>query len=165
VTGNAYWASSGFDAVVPGNALPAGAVTLSVQAHSPSKGWWSKPVSITVSGPTEDSGLVLRVMYPAHNEEVRGNNDGQIRGLAFDTRTTASLGSGVDRIQAYLDGERGMAGSQYLGDATLTDSTWLVAWEPTRHNAVTHHVLFVYARSAVTGEERLVTREINILQD
>jgi hypothetical protein len=105
---------------------------------------------------------VLNIISPTTDDIITANNNGTIYGVAYDTRTTAALGAGVDRVEAYLDGERGIAGSQFLGDATITGNTWSVAWEPTKYNHVTHHVLFVYARSAVTGEERLLTEEINI---
>src|ERR671939_2204563 len=36
---------------------------------------------------------------------------------ASHTRTTAQRGVGVDRVQVYLDGERGVAGSQLIGEA------------------------------------------------
>ena len=62
-----------------------------------------------------------------------------------------------------MDGERGVAGSQYIGDAQLNGTNWVLAWQPTRYNHVEHHILWVYARSNVTGEEKLVQEEINIL--
>jgi hypothetical protein len=35
-------------------------------------------------------------------------------------------------------------------------------WQPTKYNSASHHFMYIYARSAVTGEELLVTQEINI---
>jgi hypothetical protein len=46
----------------------------------------------------------------------------------------------------------------------LSGSNWRLDWEPTRWNSVAHHFLWVYARSSVTGEEKLVQVEINITQ-
>jgi hypothetical protein len=171
-TGNPYWAASGFDVVVPSGGLPAGAANLSVVAHTPGKGSWSKPLSVNIVGsgavissPTASgSGLVLTIITPANGEDVPANNNGIIRGIAYDTRTRADLGAGVDRVQAYLDGPRDAAGSQTLGTATLTDNSWLITWQPTRYDHVAHHILFVYARSAVTGEERLLNEELNIVR-
>jgi hypothetical protein len=65
-------------------------------------------------------------------------------------------------VQAYLDGQRGVAGSQYLGDATFNGDNWSIAWQPTKFNGVRHHILWIYARSAVTGEETLFQEEVNI---
>jgi hypothetical protein len=171
VTGNGFWAASGFDATVPGSALSAGATTLSIAAHTPGKGTWTKQVSVTISGSgtatasaANQTGLVLTVLQPENQGTVTGNKNGTIFGLAYDTRTHSDLGSGVDRVQVYLDGERGVAGSQFIGEAQLSGSNWRLDWEPTRWNSVAHHFLWVYARSSVTGEEKLVQVEINITQ-
>lgn len=168
-TGNPFWAASGFDAVVSVGALPSGPATLTVAAHTPGKGSWAKQLNVTIAGSgavltnAVSSGLVLTILVPGDNEDVVSNHDGHIRGVAYDTRTRAELGVGVDRVQAYLDGPRGVEGSQDLGTATQTDNLWSLAWEPTRYDSVSHHVLFVYARSNVTGEERLATQELNIV--
>jgi hypothetical protein len=170
VTGNPYWASSGFEVFVPAGALQAGPATLTVQAHTPHKGSWTKQVSVTVggtAGPITGSAqpaLVLTVSEPSPSLEVPGTNDGLVRGLAYDTRTRPELGSGVNRVQVYLDAQRDLPGSQFLGDAVINGSEWSLHWEPTKWNTVKHHVMFVYARSAVTGEERLVTVEFDISQ-
>jgi hypothetical protein len=168
-TGNPYWAASGFDAVVPSAGLPGGAAVLTVAVHTPGKGAWSKQISVTIAGggavvtsPVTTSGLVLTILVPGAGENVLANNNGIIRGLAYDTRTRAELGVGVDRVQVYLDGPRGVADSQNLGTATQTENQWSLAWEPTKFDHVKHHILFVYAHSAVTGEERLLNLEIDI---
>jgi len=122
--------------------------------------------SVSTGTPAADqTGLVLVVQQPDQGAEVIGNKNGTIYGIAYDTRTRAELGSGVDRIQVYLDGERGVAGSQFIGEVVPTATTWSLGWEPTKWNAVSHHFLWVYGRSSVTGEEKLVQREIFITQD
>jgi hypothetical protein len=168
-TGNPYWAASGFDAVVPSASLSAGSVGLTVLAHTPGKGAWSKQVSVTIAGggavitsPSTDTGLILKLIAPGPGEDVIANNNGIIRGIAYDTRTRAELGVGVDRVQVYLDGPRGVANSQTLGTAVQTQNTWSLGWEPTKFDHVRHHVLFVYAHSNVTGEERLLNLEFDI---
>jgi hypothetical protein len=108
------------------------------------------------------SGLILTLFAPAPGEEVVANQNGILRGTAYDTRTRAELGVGVDRVQVYLDGPRGVPGSQNIGTATQDGTAWSLAWEPTHYDSVVHHVLFVYAHSNVTGEERLLNREIDI---
>jgi hypothetical protein len=106
---------------------------------------------------------VLTINTPGVNEDVLANNNGVINGSAYDTRTRPELGSGVDRVEADLDGPRGQAGSHPLGEATGFDTTWSISWEPTKYDSgERHHVLWVYAHSAVTGEEVVQTREFNI---
>jgi hypothetical protein len=167
--GNPFFAASGFNAVVS-KALPAGSQTLTVVAHTPGKGSWSKQVTVNVAGggaPVSStaaaaSGLVLRIVSPTSDDLIVSNNNGTISGITYDTRTRAETGIGVDRVSAYLDGPRGTTGSQNLGDATFNGDTFTINWEPSRYNHVQHHILWVYARSAVTGEEVLVQEEINI---
>ena len=170
VLGNPFFGNSGFAGTIT-SALPAGSQTLTVVAHTPAKGSWSKNVSVNVAGTSGTvapassaaaSGLVLRIISPTSDDIVPSNNNGVIFGVAYDTRTRAELGSGVNRVQVYLDGPRGQAGSQTLGDATLNGSDWSLNWEPTRFNKVPHHILWVYARSAVTGEEALVQQDITL---
>jgi hypothetical protein len=166
---NPFYAASGFTAVVS-MALPAGPQTLSVVAHTPGRGSWSKSLTVNVGGgggpvaaaAAASSGLVLKISSPTSDDLIVANSNGIITGLAYDTRTRAELGIGVDHVQAYLDGARGTAGSQFLGDATFNGDTWTINWAPTQWNHVQHHVLWVYAHSNVTGEEALVQEEINI---
>lgn len=167
--GNPFFAASGFNAVVAA-ALPGGPQTLTVLAHTPSKGSWSKQVSVNVSGSgapvltagTATSGIVLRIIAPKPDDVIIANTNGSIYGVAYDTRTRAELGVGIDRVQVYLDGARGTAGSQYLGDAVQNGNEWSLAWQPTKYDRVAHHIMWVYARSNVTGEEALVQQDINI---
>ena len=49
-----------------------------------------------------------------------------------------------------------------LGNDYLIVEAASLPWEPTKWNSVPHHFLWVYGRSAVTGEEKLVQREIFI---
>lgn len=169
VTGNGFWAASGFDAVVPGGSVPGGSQSLTVLAHTPAKGSWAKSVTVNAGGAAgaataAPTGLVLTISSPGANEDVLANKNGQVHGSAYDTRTRAELGSGVDRVDVYLDGARGQPGSQRLGEATGFNVTWTIGWEPTRYDSgERHHVLWIYAHSAVTGEEVLQQREINIV--
>jgi hypothetical protein len=165
-TGNPYWDKSGFDGVIPSSGL-SGPVTLTIAAHTPGKGTWTKQVGITVGGggavtTSPATGLVLTVIFPTPADEIVANNNGTIRGIAYDTRTRAELGVGVDRIEVDLDGPRGTPGSQPLGIAVQTGNTWSLDWQPTKYDHVKHHILFVYAHSSVTGEERLLNQEITL---
>jgi hypothetical protein len=172
ILNNPYYANAGFSGTIS-SALPAGNQTLTIVAHTPDKGSWSKQVPVTVTGSASSGalltvpaaaaeGLMLRVISPTTSDVVVSNNNGTIYGVAYDTRTRPELGVGVDRVQAYLDGPRGQAGSQFLGDATFNGTNWSIPWQPTKFNNVRHHNLWVYARSSVTGEEVLLQEEINL---
>lgn len=167
VTGNPFFANSGFDATVSSGSLAAGPVNLTVAAHTPAKGTWLQQVSVNIAGSGEvitnqNGGLVLRIIFPTSSDEIVANDNGIIRGVAYDTRTRAELGVGVDVVEVYLDGPAGTAGSQNLGRATQDGNTWSLAWEPTQYDHVKHHVLWVYAHSSVTGESLLVNQEITL---
>jgi hypothetical protein len=168
-TGNPFWAASGFDVLVPGGALQAGPANLTVAIHTPGKGMWAKQLSVNIAGGgsvitgVASSALILTIVAPGDGEDVLANHNGVIRGVAYDTRTRAELGVGVDRVQVYLDGPRDSVGSQTLGIATQVANTWTLAWEPTKYDHVRQHHLWVYAHSNVTGEERLVNLDINIV--
>jgi hypothetical protein len=158
---NLYWSASGFDAVAPAGVIPVGPASLSVYVHSPARGWWYQSVPIPVV-PTAP-GLTIRLLVPGHDDIDPPVTEWQIRGTAYDTRTTAQQGVGVDRVQVYLDGEHGVAGSQFLGEAYPDAQTlWSVTFALTRYDRVPQHFLYVYARSAVTGGERLITQEFTI---
>jgi hypothetical protein len=164
---NPFYANSGFNGVVS-TALPTGAQTLTVVAHTPNKGSWSKQVQVNVSasaGPTFTSGtattgIVLKVISPTPDDLVLPNDNGTINGIAYDTRTRAELGVGVDRVSLYLNGARGTPGSQSLGDAVQNGTNWTLAWQPTRFDGVQHNILWVYAHSSVTGEEALLQQDL-----
>jgi hypothetical protein len=165
VTGNPNAANSGFQGTVKGG-VPSGSQTLTVVAHTPDKGSWSKQVTINVSaGGTvvnTASGLVLKIISPSSSDLIVSNNNGTIYGVAYDTRTRPELGVGVDRVYACLDAPCGQAGSQSLGDAVFNGDNWSITWSPTKYNNVRHHVLYVYAHSLVTGETLQLTEEINL---
>jgi hypothetical protein len=52
---NGYWTPSGWSATIPLTALPAGANTLSVYAHTPGKGWWYRQTTVNVAPPRGSS--------------------------------------------------------------------------------------------------------------
>jgi len=82
-----------------------------------------------------------------------------MQGLAFDR--AAAGGSGVDRVSVFLDDRD--SGGQHLSDATLGQPT------PTGFSATIDlskltgtHTLFIYARSAVTGKEAVVSFPVSV---
>ena len=77
-----------------------------------------------------------------------------MQGLAFDR--AANSGSGVDRVSVFVDDRD--AGGQHVGDAVLGQpgaTGFTVTADLSRASG--GHTLFVYARSAVTGREAVVS--------
>ena len=166
---NGFWASSGFSAVV--SPLAAGTHTLSVYAHTPSKGWWYTQVPVTVSTGASSAPAVAgtppinTIVAPTASEKVSRKLDTYtIRGFAFDP--VATTGTGIDRVQIYMDEPRGQGGL-FVGQADFGGSTpaaaarygphfaeagYRIDIDPENFTAGNHHV-FTYARSAVTGLE------------
>lgn len=203
--GNGYWAASGFSAVVPAQALKAGATSLKVYVHTPGKGWWYKPVSLTVGpgqaaatasaaassgssapGPRSDplpggkgarSGPLVNVVEsPKWGDAVHTDRLCTIMGYALDQTADlhqGSQGSGIDRVQIYINGERGTGA--YLGDASVpfsdanaatfgsqfANSGYRLTFNPTKYPTGSAN-LYVYARSAVTGKEVVALISIGI---
>jgi hypothetical protein len=199
VLGNPYWSASGFSAVIAGSRLRQGGNTLSVYAHTPGKGWWYKQTNVTVSGvapaaapasaaapaaapqPTGSSQPILVVIAPKASEKLNTRSDYEFRGYALDQAATpnqGSQGSGIDRVQVYLDGERGSSTARFVGDAILAyseqeaaqkygqqfaNSGWRLPFKPTAYKADVH-TLYIYARSVVSGRETLVSLGFEIVE-
>jgi hypothetical protein len=84
----------------------------------------------------------------------------EMQGEAFDP--VATTGSGVDRVSVFLDNRD--EGGMFLGDATLaapTSDGWTLL-TPVLKGVRDGHSLFVYARSAVTGDETVVKIPVTI---
>jgi hypothetical protein len=191
--GNPWAASSGFGGTVPANALGAGGQTLSVYAHTPSKGWWFKQVNVTVSttapsapapapGGGGGAGLpIVVVERPKDSEVVLTRNDYDITGYALDKNATdkqGAGGSGIDRVAVYL-GPRDDPKSTFLGNADLGISSgtavnqygdqfasagWKLTFHPTQFHANTY-LIYAYARSALTGREDVAVRYFAIREE
>jgi hypothetical protein len=171
--GNPFWASSGFVAVVPGASVPAGQQTLSVYAHTPGKGWWFKQVTVTGGGsgtgsastpspsaPVAGGAPQVTVSEPEANANVSTRSDFTIQGTATDPGFGPA---GIDRVDVFINGERGGAYSSQLGTTTPgSDGVWTLTFKPTRYPS-THSNLYVYAHSKNTGQETLISREFNIV--
>jgi hypothetical protein len=173
--GNPYFAPSGFSANVPSSAFGSGTI-LYVYAHTPDKGWWY--LQVLSSGPSAAfmGGPRLDVETPTALATVHSNAAYTIRGTAYDPRADPSKGTGVDRVQVYLNGDRKTG--IYIGDATLglydkysqqagqDNAGFQLSFQPNSwmqimsDNQITQ--MTVYARSAVTGNETSVQRSIII---
>jgi hypothetical protein len=130
-----------------------------VPAPAPVEG---PPVPVVVPGP------YLAVANPAPGDNLAiGGLD--IRGKAFDPIASVDQGSGIDRVQIFLeDRDRG---GLHLGDARLglpntaaaPDSQFALAgWDVVVNLPSGVHTLFIYARSAVTGKETLLQVPVRV---
>jgi hypothetical protein len=175
---NSAWSASGFLGAIPANTLLPGPNTLYVYAHTPSKGWWYKQAAFTLVGTDFAFDPRLDLEYPTPLATLHGGMPITARGTAIDRNASASQGTGVDRVEVYLDGDRKTG--VFLGDATLgkadpsvarfgpqfTNGGWELTFTPTSalsslgDNQISK--LTVYARSSVTGQETQSTTSIMI---
>ena len=98
---------------------------------------------------------ILRVANPQPSDTIPTVLD--MQGTAVDP--LAAGGSGVDRVQVSLEDRD--QGGQPLGDATL-GRTVVNGWEVVVNLPAGAHTLFVYARSAVTGREAVVSIPVQV---
>jgi hypothetical protein len=168
VLNNPYWAPSGFAATLPSNAFSA-STGLYVYAHTPAKGWWYLQVLSSTPIGTFTSGPELNIEMPGSLATVHAGQAYTMRGFAFDPTATPQQGSGIDRIQVYLNGDR--SSGVPIGDATLgqfdkfaaaknqqfAQAGWQLSFQPnswiTDISDDTLMQVTVYAHSSVTGAE------------
>ncbi|MBV9582699.1 MAG: hypothetical protein JO057_29285 [Chloroflexi bacterium] len=171
--GNPYYAASGFSATVPSTTFSSGNI-LYIYAHTPDKGWWYQQVFSTGSAAGYAAGPRLDLEQPTALATVHSNAPYTVRGTAYDPLADPSKGTGVDRVQVYLNGDR--KSGVYVGDATLGlyDKFSQQAgqefagfelqfqpnsWMPfVTDNQIIQ--LTVYAHSSVTGSESSVQQSI-----
>lgn len=172
---NNVWAgTSGFYVSIPGGtSLGQGSQTLTVYLHTPAKGWWYKQVQVTVtsgsgtssatstSTPTVSTGNLaypqdptVSISNPSPGQTITTGNDFTLTGDTYDRNKVPGPGTGVDRVQLYLDGERASSSSVYLGDAQIdtNDTRWSLLFHTTNYHEG-DHTLYVYAGSKATGRE------------
>jgi hypothetical protein len=171
--GNPWATNSGWFVSVPGSSLPAGAQTLNVYLRTPGKGWFYKPVNVTVSSTappsssappasggsgTASGAPLLTVTAPTEGQNVSTRSDFTITGTA----STPGIGPhDIDRVQVYINGERDSG--TFLGETTPdSNSEWSVGFTPT-HFGSTHSNIYVYAHSKSTGQETETVRGFNIV--
>lgn len=147
--------------------------TLYVYALSAATGRWQRFTSKVqvVARPWPDDPLVS-VIEPEVNATVSGTGK-TIRGWAIDRN--ASSGTGIDRVEVWLDGERNQPGVVKLGEvqygqrashisdvtteARYQDSGFSLVWNPDQFRRG-EHTLYVYARS--THTDTWVLRKVPI---
>jgi polysaccharide biosynthesis protein PslG len=126
---------------------PAAAAATAVTGQNPA------PVALLAATTQPGPSLVLSVGNPQPGDLIpRGKY--VMQGLAFDR--AASSGSGVDRVSVFVDDRD--TGGQHVGDATLGQpgaTGFTVTADLSR--IAGGHTLYVYARSAVSGRETVVS--------
>jgi hypothetical protein len=180
--GNAAWAGAGFVASFADNGLVAGTNALTVYVHTPDRGWWYKQVEVHVDplpdiAYADDPLLVIREIVPSL-DVTQSTPNLTLRGYAIDRNLPLNKvlgvgGSGVSRIQFYLDGPR-QTGT-FLGNPTLgsnnreatgfgerfLQSGWELTVHP-REFSVDKHEFFIYAASAYWPNETLYVIPFNV---
>ena len=170
-TGDPYWSASGFGASIAGSSVSAASQTLNVYAHTPSKGWWFKSVTVTGGGtgtaapapapsapgaPAAGGPPVITILNPTNNQNVSTKSDYTINGTVNDP-------GNIDRIETWINGERNSHYATLLGTTTPNkDGSWSQTFTPT-HFPSTHSNLYIYAHNAATGLETVKNVEINIV--
>ena len=131
---------------------PAAAVVSAAPATTP------PPLALLPATTQPGASLVLSVGNPQPGDLLpRGKY--VMHGQAFDR--AASSGSGVDRVSVFVDDRD--AGGQLVGDATLGQpgfTGFTVTADLSRLGG--GHTLFVYARSAVSGKETVVSFPVSV---
>jgi hypothetical protein len=172
---NPFWAASGYSASVPGlSRKPA----FYVYAHTPAKGWWYQQVLPAAPAPQSAQGITLDIETPTSLGTVHSATPFAITGFALDRTAGPNQGTGVDRVQVYLDGDR--TSGIYIGDATLggldkfaatigsqfSNAGWRLPFQPNSWlpNLSDNQIskLTVYAHSSVTGQEMVQQTSIVI---
>jgi hypothetical protein len=167
---NPFWTTSGWTANVDWSRLPVGQVALTVNLHTPNKGWWARGVTLTVGAgsgeilapaPAALSALPrLAVVTPEPGEAVStSNRQYVISGSATDPARPVG---GVDLVEVWLDGEANAPGATLLGIADVAgDGTWSLTFDPAQFEP-TDANLYAYAHSTVSGKRREVVVHFQI---
>jgi hypothetical protein len=154
---------------IPGGRLTS-STTLTLVAHTPGRGTWEAQVPVTVvpiSPLAYPNDPVITLRGPGSALSTNGLIT--LTGEAYDRNNTGD-GSGVDRVEVFLDGQRGDPNAIGLGQATLARSTQT---GPVKEGAATWtlqtgqfgtglHTLNIYARSSVTGKQNVLTHSFEI---
>jgi hypothetical protein len=190
---NGFWSSAGWSASVtapPGSAplwvyvhTPAKGwwfkqVTVNATAAPlvPGGSPASQPTVARPGGPP-----VNVIVEPRAAENLGTETDFEMRGYALDPAAApnqGSQGTGIDQVQIYLNAPRGDPSTTVLGNAKLAYSDGTAAaqygpqfaaagWRMSLHTTGFHanaYTLYVYAHSAVTGQESLTRVGFQIVE-
>lgn len=103
------------------------------------------------------STITVTVSNPSSGDTIHAGGYA-IEGIAFDK--TAQSGSGIDRIEIFLD-SRDAGGTSLIGAIPGSNNTWH-AIVPLPTNQTGLHTLYFYAHSSVTGQEAVVSIPVTI---
>jgi hypothetical protein len=166
--GNAFWSTSGFAATFDAARLPTGLTTLSVQLHTPSKGWLARDLTLTIGtaeilapAPAAQGPLPqVTVLTPAPAEAVSTSNRRYV--ISGSARDPSQSQGGIDSVEVWLNGEANTDSATLLGMPDVgADGTWSLEFDPAQFEPADAN-LYVYARSALSGKRRLVVVHFQI---
>jgi hypothetical protein len=148
-TGNSAWSQSGFNASVPGSAIPGGPQLVYVYVHTPGNGWWYMTVPVngggTPSTVTAASGAPqIQILQPTEGENIsQSQRQFTVSGTVSDPANTT--------VEVWIDGERDSTGGAELGTATpASDGSWSLDINPSQLRT-DHHNLRAYALDRATA--------------
>lgn len=172
--GNPYWSSAGWQAIIDPGVLPQGQDALSVYVHTPSKGWWTLPLTVAVGQTISSTGEILAAAPALQGSPPLVSVGVPAEGQLVSTRTrifpisgTASDPAnggarGIDWVEVWFNGEANSDTGVILGVADLaSDGTWSLPFDPGSHLPIPSN-LYVYAHSRVTGKKSMVVRHFNL---
>jgi hypothetical protein len=112
----------------------------------------------TTTGRPNPSTIVFQVGNPSPGDTI---HEGGliIEGIAMDT--AAQQGSGIDRIQIFLDSRD--AGGMVLGFGSISNGDKWTATISMPSNQAGLHTLFFYAHSLVSGDESVVSVHVTVI--
>jgi hypothetical protein len=108
------------------------------------------------AGPPSSPTPYLEAANPHPNDSIPAGLD--MQGIAYEPLATE--GSGVNRVQVFLE-DRDQGGT-FLGEAALGGPI-TNGWHIVVNLPLGPHILFVYARSAVTGTEAVLSIPIQVV--
>ncbi len=178
--GSASWTNSGFKAAFSAASLAVGSNLVAVYAHTPDKGWWYKPLQITLPAAparafADDPLLIVREATPSL-DVPQSTPTLTLTGYAIDRNLPPGValgvgGSGVSSVLAYLDGPRNRGNGQGALVATASpgqknreatgfgERFGMSGFEIDIHPSdltVDTHALYIYADSAYWPSQTLV---------
>jgi hypothetical protein len=177
-----FWSDSGFGLNLAAGTLGVGGHTLTVYAHTPEKGWWSTQVAFTISAPAAPAAPLAApvnvILDPNGKSLPRGQDRLTVKGYALDPAATVDQGVGIDKVEVYVDEQRGQNSTkQYIGLADLGHnqadpantygphfygSGYQIDVKLNNLDPGNHHI-YVYAHSSISGQETLASAGFNIL--
>jgi hypothetical protein len=184
--GTSYWGNAGFKAAFSAGSLAVGSNLLAVYAHTPDKGWWYKPLQVSVPAAparafADDPLLIVREASPSL-DVPQSTPTLRLSGYAIDRNVPLGVqlgagGSGVGSVLAYLDGPRTPGNGQGTLVATASlgqknreatgfgERFGMSGFEIDIHPSdltVDKHELYIYADSAYWPSETLALIPFNI---